>query len=54
MRRIIKFDKEIWWQWDLRFWRIGIELSFDFNKYKYFSFKIYPLLFAVRIYLEWD
>lgn len=51
---IKKFDKEIWWQWSWDFWRIGIEVDFDFKKYKYFSLKFYPLLFAVRLYVEWE
>ncbi len=51
--KITKFEREIWWQWAWDYWRIGIEVSFDFKDYKYFNFKFYPLLFAVRLYLEW-
>jgi hypothetical protein len=52
--KIKTFNKDIWWQWSWNFWRIGFELNFDINKYKYFSFNLYLLLFALEIYLEWE
>lgn len=48
------FEKEIWWQWSWDFWRVGFKLSFDFKKYKYISFELWLLLFAIRLYLVWD
>lgn len=54
MIKITTFEKEIWWQWAWDFWRIGIDFSFDFKEYKYISLKLYPLLFAARIYVEWE
>lgn len=51
--KITQFDKEIWWQFSWNFWRVGFEIDFDVSKYKYFHFKLYLLLFAIRIYIEW-
>ncbi len=52
--KITQFDKEIWWQFSWNFWRVGFEIDFDVSKYKYFHFKLYLLLFAIRIYIEWN
>jgi hypothetical protein len=51
--KITYFNKEIWWQWAWNFWRVGIEVDFDIRKYKYFSLKLYLLLFAIKLYFEW-
>ena len=51
--KLKNIKKEIWWQWSWDFWRIGLQLNFDLNKYKYFNLKLWLLLFAVEIYFEW-
>lgn len=51
--KLKNIEKEIWWQWSWDFWRIGLQLNFDLNKYKYFNLKLWLLLFAVEIYFEW-
>ncbi len=52
--KITAFEKEIWWQWAWDYWRIAIELHFDLKEYKYISFRFIPLLFAIRLYVEWE
>ncbi len=47
-------NKEIWWQFRLDYWKIGIEIDFDFKKYKYISINIHPLLIGMIFYMEWD
>ncbi len=51
--KITHFDREIWWQFSWNFWRVGFEIDLDVNN-KYFHFKLYLLLFAIRVYIEWD
>lgn len=33
---------------------LGIEVDWDFKKYKYFSYSLKLLLFRIDYYIEWD